>query len=331
MISFLRAVFLILITITVTSVHAQSYVIEKTQVIPLELGDEIVGEIADLTRDAEGNFYLPDWQQHMIWVVDSQGRLIRKIGQAGRGPGELTNPRSVALHDGKVFVLDNDNDRISTFSISGQHLSSHRIDVYLSTGMLINDDGHIAVSSVLAPSFFTVYDTDGAKLYDGGSREVEARPVGVIGGSYQLFQHISSTPNGDVLFSPVKRYEVSRLHWDGTVLATYSAEPPGYTPFFVTPTGSGFKLDNTWSRVDRPMAVGDHVLIQRWKVLEDGEQRFKGDLFLEDGSVVQLGIELPFTFICADGRTLYGIDTTPVEEGEPNPHITVYRLSGGPE
>ncbi|MXW03962.1 MAG: 6-bladed beta-propeller [Gemmatimonadetes bacterium] len=330
MISFLRAVFLILITITVTSVHAQSYVIEKTQVIPLELGDEIVGEIADLTRDAERNFYLPDWQQHMIWVVDSQGRLIRKIGQAGRGPGELTNPRSVALHDGKVFVLDNDNDRISAFSISGQHLSSHRIDVYLSTGMLINDDGHIAVSSVLAPSFFTVYDTDGAKLYDGGSREVEARPVGVIGGSYQLFQHISSTPNGDVLFSPVKRYEVSRLHWDGTVLATYSAEPPGYTPFSVTPTGSGIAFrPGSW--VGRPLGIGDQVLIQRWKDLEDGERRFQGDLFLEDGAVVQLGIELPFTFICADGRTLYGIDTTPVEEGEPNPHIVVYRLNGGPE
>lgn len=312
-------------------VSAQGFKIEMESEIPLDLGDEIVGEIADLTRDAEGNFYLPDWQQHMVWVVDSQGRLIRKIGQAGRGPGELTNPRSVALHDGNVFVLDNDNDSISVFSVSGQHLSSHRIDVYLSTGMLINDDGRIAVSSVLAPSFFTVYDTDGTKLYDGGSRAVEARPVGVIGGSYQLFQHISSTPNGDVLFSPVKRYEVSRLHWDGTVLATYSAEPSGYVPFSLTPTGSGIRLDNTWSRVDRPLAVKDRVLIQRWKVLEDGEQVFRGDLFMEDGAVVQLGIELPCTFVYADDRALYGIDTAPVEGGEPNPHIAVYRLSGGPE
>ncbi|MCZ0939811.1 MAG: 6-bladed beta-propeller, partial [Caldilineaceae bacterium] len=86
-------------------VSAQEFIIEKESEIPLNLGDEIVGEIADLARDAEGSFYLPDWQQHTIWVVDSQGRLIRKIGQAGRGPGELTNPRSVALHDGKVFVL----------------------------------------------------------------------------------------------------------------------------------------------------------------------------------------------------------------------------------
>ena len=309
---------------------AQNYSIEKVREIPLDFGDEIVGIIADLTRDSEGNFYLPDWQQHTVWVVGPQGKLIRKIGQVGRGPGELTNPRSVALHDGQVFVLDNDNDRIAVFSNTGQHLTSHRIDVYLSTGMLINDDGHIVVTSVLGPSLFTVYDTNGAKLYDGGSREVEARPVGVIGGSYQLFQHVSSTPNGDVLYSPVKRYEVSRLHWDGTVLGTYSAEPPGYVPFFVTSTGGGFRLDNTWSWVVRPLGVGDHVLIQRSKNLEDGARRFRGDLFMVDGAIVQLGIELPFTFVYSEDRSLYAIDSAPVEEGEPNPHIVVYRLSGGP-
>lgn len=320
-----------LVTAFCIDVSAQGFTIVKESEIPLDLGDEIVGEIADLTRDAEGNFYLPDWQQHTVWVVAPQGRLIRKIGQAGRGPGELTNPRSVALHDGKVFVLDNDNDRISAFSISGQHLSSHRIDVYLSTGMLINDDGHIAVSSVLAPSFFTVYDTDGAKLYDGGSREAEARPVGVIGGSYQLFQHVSGTPNGDVLYSPVKRYVVSRLHWDGTVLATYSAEPPGYVPFSVTPDLGGFSMSIYWSWIGRPLQFGDHVLVQRSLPVEGGESRIRGDLFVQDGNVLQLGIEIPFTFVYAEERTLYGIDTAPVEEGEPNPHIVVYRLSGGSE
>lgn len=314
-----------------STTNAQSFAVERTQVIPLELGDEIVGQIADIARDADGTFYLPDWQQHTIWVVDTPGKLILKIGKEGRGPGELTNPRSVALHDGKVFALDNDNDRIAVFSSTGQHLSSFRIDVYLSSGMVINNDGHIVVSSVLGPSLFTVYDTGGARLYDGGSREVEARPMGVVGGSYQLFQHISGTPNGEVLYSPVKRYEVLRLHRDGTVQETYSAEPPGYVPFFVTPTEGGIRLDNTWSWIGRPLAVGgDHVLIQRSKNPEDGEIGFRGDLFSHDGAIVQLDIELPFFFLYTEGQDLYAIDTSPVEEGELNPHIVIYRLSGGP-
>ena len=202
--------------------------------------------------------------------------------------------------------------------------------MYLSTGMLINDDGHIAVSSVLAPSFFTVYDTDGAKLYDGGSREAEARPVGVIGGSYQLFQHVSSTPNGDVLYSPVKRYEVVRLDWDGSVLATYSANPPGYVPFSVTPDQGGISMSIYWSWIGRPLQLGDHVFVQRSHPVEGGESRIHGDLFTQNSNVLQLGIETPYTFFYAEDRALYGIDTAPVEEGEPNPHIVVYRLSGGP-
>lgn len=314
----------------VTTISAQSYVIEKTQVIPLELGNEIVGQIADVAHDGDGTFYLPDWQQHTVWVVDIRGKLVHKIGQEGRGPGELTNPRSVALHDGKVFVLDNDNDRIAVFSSTGQHLSSFRIDVYLSSGMVINNDGHIVVSSVLGPSLFTVYDTNGSKLYDGGSREVEARPFGVVGGSYQLFQHISGTPNGEVLYSPVKRYEVLRMQWDGTVQETYSAEPPGYVPFFVTPSEGGIRLDNTWSWIVRPLVVGDLVLIQRTKNLEDGEIRTRGDLFSYDGAIVQLGIELPFFFLCTEGQDLYAVDTSPVDTGEDNPHIVAYRLDRDP-
>ena len=329
-----RIILLVLASLTPAvdgDISAQQFTIERVSTVPLELGEEIVGEIADLTRDAEGNFYLPDWQQHAIWLVDAQGKLIRKIGQEGRGPGELTNPRSVALHDGKVYVLDNDNDRIAVFSSTGQHLSSFRIDVYLSSGMVINDDGHIVVSSVLGPSLFTVYDTDGSKLYEGGSREVEARPIGVVGGSYQLFQHISGTPSGDVLYSPVKRYEVLRLQRDGKDLATYSAEPPGYVPFFVSPTGGGIRSDNTtWSWVGRPLAVGDHVLIQRRKILEDDELRFRGDLFAHDSAIVQLGIELPFFFLYAKGQDLYTIDTSPVDTGADNPHIVIYRLVRGP-
>ena len=68
-------------------VFAQQFTVEKESEIPIDLGDGIAGDIADLIRDAEGNFYLPDWQQHTVWVVDPQGKLIREIGQPGRGPG----------------------------------------------------------------------------------------------------------------------------------------------------------------------------------------------------------------------------------------------------
>ena len=85
---------------------AQNYRIEKVREIPIDLGDEIVGQIADLTRDAEGNFYLPDWQQHTIWVTNPQGKLIRRIGQEGSGPGELSKPQNTTVLQDRIIVLE---------------------------------------------------------------------------------------------------------------------------------------------------------------------------------------------------------------------------------
>ena len=322
----LTGVFFPVIT-AVSTAHAQSYVIEKTKVILLDLGNKIVGQIADVARDADGTFYLPDWQQHTIWVVDLRGKLIRKIGQEGRGPGELTNPRSVSLLDDRLLVLDSGNTRISAFTKEGMHLASHRINVLMPLGMILREGGEIAVSSLVEPSLFSVYDISGNWKREGGERDFSGMPPFPLGGA---FQHVTPTPDGYILYSPVKRYEVMKLDWNGVVLTTYSAEPHGYVPFLVTPTDRGVRINSSWSWIFRPLVLGDHVLIQRRKPLEDGGFRVRGDLFTHDGAVVQLDIELPFRFVLANDRDLYAIDSSPVEEGETNPHIVVYRLSDGP-
>ena len=52
-------VFLLTCCISVVApVSAQDFSIEKVREIPLDFGDEIVGSIADIARDAEGNYYL---------------------------------------------------------------------------------------------------------------------------------------------------------------------------------------------------------------------------------------------------------------------------------
>ncbi len=98
-----------LISTWTAPVSAQHYTIKKVREIPLDLGDEIVGLIADFTRDVEGNFYLPDWQQHTVWVTDPKGKLIRRIGQEGSGPGEMSRPQNVLGSGPTNRVLDKDN------------------------------------------------------------------------------------------------------------------------------------------------------------------------------------------------------------------------------
>lgn len=320
----LTGVFFPVIT-AVSLAHAQSYEIEKTQVIPLEMGDEIVGQIADLTRDVEGNFYLPDWQQHTIWVTDPQGKLIRRIGQEGSGPGEMSKPQNVTVFDDRIVVFDKENFRLATFDLNGVYQSSFRIGRPRPGNMVCESEGRCAVSSLFGESLLTVYDSSGNISHEMGNRPWPPDPPipVMMGGSYL---HMSLTPEGRILYSPVKSYEIHDMEWDGSVVATYSVEPPGYFPMAIKSMETASDDLNKSTRIFRPLIVNDLVMVQRDRNGPDNTRIRHIDLYTRDGSLVQMDMESTTEFYYADGDELYTIDATPVDDGELNPYIVVYRL-----
>ena len=144
-------------------------------------------------------------------------------------------------------------------------------------------------------------------------------------------QHFNQTPDGHILYSTITEYPVLRMKWDGTVLSTYEADSPGYGKLSYPPNAQFIvfsEIMKTWTPILRPLVVNDYVLVQRRKmnIEEGGDSSFYGDLFTMDGEPVQLAMELPFQFYSSKGDLLYGIDATPVDEGDDNPHIVVYRM-----
>ena len=317
--------------IPVPGVTAQTFAIEKSSYIPLDLGNEITGHILDLYKNTDGRYYLTDWQQHAIWVIDEEGMLIRRIGREGSGPGELRAPGGATVFEDKLIVLDKDNRRVVIFGVDGTYVNSFRYNLLAASGILVSEHGQVAVNSLLEPTFFTVYDMEGNTVGSHGKREPDTRLFFAMGD-----QHFSRTPDGHILCSTVKEYPVYRFAWDGTVLATYAADSPGYGPFEY-PGGGQMEsaaelireMYKTWTPILRPLAVADHVLVQRRKVDWEKGTKYHGDLFTMDGAPVQLALELPMQFYAAENDLLYGIDTTPVDEGADNPHIVVYRLVRG--
>ena len=233
------------------------------------------------------------------------------------------------MFEDKVIVLDKGNSRVMIFNKDGTYSSDFRLDFPMTSGILVSNDGQIAVNSLWEPTLFTVYERDGSIVGSRGER-VPDQAVGYSFGD----QHFSQTPDGHILYSTVKEYPVFRMKWDGTVLATYEADSPGYGRL-TYPPGTLFlnhkEIMKTWTPILRALVVSDYVLAQRKKenVESDGTIDYYGDLFTVDGEPVQLAIELPMQFYAADGDLLYGIDTTPVDEGADNPHIVVYRLVNG--
>lgn len=313
-----------LIVVTAGPSIGQTYTVEKVRDIPLLLDDDIVGGISDMVMDADGRFFLADYGQQTIWVVESSGIVSHRMGRQGTGPGELAEPRSVAVFEDKVVVLDTGDNRVKIFTKDGTYLSDFRIAPVLPpSGLLVGGGGMIAVSYATDKPHLTVFDMAGTTIRETGT------PDTGVGGLLIMpirmnFHHVSQATDGFILNSTVKRYEVFRLDWDGSILNTYSADPDGYSPFPDVPP----QEQVTFTPLFRPLYVSGHVLVQRQGKATGGRPGLFGDLFTIDGAIVQTGIELPLVFFYSDGNECYGIDTTPLDEGKDNPHIVVYRLVG---
>lgn len=81
---------------------------------------EVFGSITDATVDGGGRIFVLDAQSHAVTGFDSEGECLFRVGRQGRGPGEFTRPRRIALSDeGVLFVLDAGNARIERFDVAG--------------------------------------------------------------------------------------------------------------------------------------------------------------------------------------------------------------------
>ncbi len=308
-------------------VVAQKVTVEKVRAVPLDLGDEIAGIIADLVSDAEGRLFMTDYQQNAIWVTDRGGGLIRRIGREGSGPGDLMSPLSISLFEDKLIVLDSGNSRISIFATEGEHLAGFRIEPQ-ATGAAANAGGFIAVKTAGNASSFTVYDMEGARIEDAGDVNDGFMGILIRFSGVPPSLHIRLTPDGHVLTSDSMRYDVRRMDWDGEVIATYVSESPGYTAFEMPKSNVSSIVVGKWTPMLRPLEVGHRVLVQWMARKVDAEgYGYHGDLYRSDGVPLELALDLPTRFLYADGDELYGVDTAPVDEGEFNPHIVIYRLA----
>jgi hypothetical protein len=72
----------------------------------------------------DGRMVLVDIRLFQIWIVSSEGYLLKQLGGKGSGPGEFQNMLDVFwAEEGREFwITDQANSRISRFSIDGEYL-----------------------------------------------------------------------------------------------------------------------------------------------------------------------------------------------------------------
>ena len=68
--------------------------------------------------------YVADYNNHRIQVFTPEGRYVRMFGSRGAGPGELCDPRGVAIDGNRIYVVEYGNQCVSVFNTEGKFLKS---------------------------------------------------------------------------------------------------------------------------------------------------------------------------------------------------------------
>ena len=70
--------------------------------------------------DSKNNLYVVDGNNHRIQKFDMRGNYLLQFGNKGTEVGQLSNPRGITVHNGRVYVADSGNKRVAVFQTTGQ-------------------------------------------------------------------------------------------------------------------------------------------------------------------------------------------------------------------
>jgi DNA-binding beta-propeller fold protein YncE len=110
-----------------------------------------------LAVDSDGDVYVADSNNGRLGIFDSSGTLVSSI-QRGVADGDLGLPRGVALHDGKLYVVDTTSHTVKVYEVSGDvakvpsYVGSFGVEGFedgafeYPNGIAIDGDGRIYVT-----------------------------------------------------------------------------------------------------------------------------------------------------------------------------------------
>ncbi|MGD2153916.1 MAG: 6-bladed beta-propeller [Gemmatimonadales bacterium] len=79
--------------------------------------EKVFGEISDLAVGHDGTIFVLDGMSQQVRAFSREGAFLTSIGRPGKGPGEFTGARAMALDgEGALYVLDERLARISVLS-----------------------------------------------------------------------------------------------------------------------------------------------------------------------------------------------------------------------
>ncbi|GAB4250004.1 MAG: hypothetical protein Kow00129_10850 [Thermoleophilia bacterium] len=83
-----------------------------------ELEDLLHGPYGISAR--EGEIFVSDNQKAAVYVFNTDGEFLRRIGEKGRGPGQLVQPLGIHVDEqGRLYVADRGHNKVVVYDVEG--------------------------------------------------------------------------------------------------------------------------------------------------------------------------------------------------------------------
>jgi DNA-binding beta-propeller fold protein YncE len=137
-------------------------------------GPDLFDQPTDVVVAPDGTIFVTDshrnGRNNRVVKFDASGRFIKEWGQKGSGPGEMSEPHTIAMDSqGRLFVGDRENNRIQIFDQEGRRLAEWR-QFGRPSGIFITPDD-------------TIYVADSESGPDTGANELPGIRKGIRIGS----------------------------------------------------------------------------------------------------------------------------------------------------
>jgi len=144
-----------------------SEIASAIEYIPLETSDAcILGDIYNLRIHGDNIVLI---SQRKVYLFDTNGKFVRKLGDQGKGPGEYQWARDIQIHpNGKsVFILDITGLQIIEIALYGRHLRTIKLPQKQYPEDILFFDDHFYVLSGMGGSVENfVYQMDDQGVFE---------------------------------------------------------------------------------------------------------------------------------------------------------------------
>jgi hypothetical protein len=222
----------------------------------LTIGDQLddtlplLSDIAALEVDTAGRIFVLDRQLNALLIFDHEGRLFKRVGREGEGPGEFRGPNGLGWDGaGRLWVVEGQGNRNSLFNRDGGFLETRP----RTTGFYgYVWDGRFLDSGVMIELIFHQSDTYSQPMlarYDSvrGLVDSVALPYTMGGDNFFKFEYKDGysvtgipfypapwhaiDPRGFVWTGNSERYELTQLNLQGdTIRIIRKDQPPVPVP-----------------------------------------------------------------------------------------------------